>query len=105
MLHRRNDDRLSFFDCHGNWELLRAVPLPTQNAVGLLWSPDGRYLAVWDECLHYRLVVYGVDGRHLHTYVAYEPGQELFGVKSVCWSPTGQLLAIGRFVFQSCGMH
>ncbi|VDP78431.1 unnamed protein product [Echinostoma caproni] len=72
-------DHLSIFDCHANWELLRNVQLDTQDAVGLRWSPDGRFLAVWDDCLRYRVTIYTVDGRHVHSFCAYEPGQDLLG--------------------------
>ncbi|THD22501.1 WD repeat-containing protein WRAP73 [Fasciola hepatica] len=98
LIERRDfRDHLSLFDCHANWQLLRNVQLDTQDAVGLRWSPDGRFLAVWDDCLRYRVALYTVDGRHVHSYCAYEPGQDLLGVKSICWSPSGQLLAIGSY--------
>ncbi|KAF6773666.1 hypothetical protein AHF37_06936 [Paragonimus kellicotti] len=98
LLERRDyRDHLSLFDCQKDWSLMRNTQLYTQDAVGLLWSPDGRYIVVWDECLRYRVTVHGMDGRCLHSYCAYEPGQDLLGVKSVCWSPTGQLLAIGSY--------
>ncbi|KAF7257838.1 hypothetical protein EG68_04881 [Paragonimus skrjabini miyazakii] len=98
LLERRDyRDHLSLFDCQKDWSLMRNTQLYTQDAAGLLWSPDGRYIVVWDECLRYRVTVHGMDGRCLHSYCAYEPGQDLLGVKSVCWSPTGQLLAIGSY--------
>ncbi|CAL8072936.1 unnamed protein product [Calicophoron daubneyi] len=98
LLERRNfRDHLSLFDCHAEWNLVRNIQLDTIDAVGLLWSPDERYLVFWDECLRYRATIYSVDGQHLCTYVAYDPSQDLLGVKSVCWSPTGQLLAIGSY--------
>lgn len=97
LLERREfRDYLSLFDCHKNWQLLRNVQVDTQDAVGLRWSPDGRFMVIWDNCLRYRVALYTVDGRHVHSYCAYEPGQDLLGVKSICWSPSGQMLAIGR---------
>ncbi|CAH8604652.1 unnamed protein product [Dicrocoelium dendriticum] len=98
LLERRSfHDYLSIFDCRADWNLLRNFQLDTHDSDGLLWSPDGRYLVIWDGCLHYRAAVYTLDGRHLHTFSAYEPGRDFLGIKSVCWSPTGQLLAIGSY--------
>ncbi|KAA0190771.1 WD repeat containing protein WRAP73 [Fasciolopsis buskii] len=54
-------------------------------------------MVIWDNCLRYRVALYTVDGRHVHSYCAYEPGQDLLGVKSICWSPSGQMLAIGSY--------
>ncbi|TPP64349.1 hypothetical protein FGIG_05061 [Fasciola gigantica] len=71
--------------------------LDTQDAVGLRWSPDGRFLAIWDDCLRYRGgPFYTVDCPFMSiATVRTSPGQDLLGVKSICWSPSGQLLAIG----------
>ncbi|CAH8496921.1 unnamed protein product [Schistosoma turkestanicum] len=71
--------------------------LDTDDAVGIVWSPDGRYILVYDNCLRYKASIYSVDGKHLTSYSAYKPTQELLGIKSVSWSPTGQLLALGSY--------
>jgi WD40 repeat protein len=42
----------------------------------------------------YRVLIYSVDGTQMSSYSAYE---HALGVKSVAWSPSGQLLAIGSF--------
>ncbi|CAH8530605.1 unnamed protein product [Heterobilharzia americana] len=97
LLERRNfEDHLSLFDCRLQWTLLWNITLDTNDAENILWSPDGLFIVVWDNCLRYKAVVYRVDGKHLCTYCAYESNQML-GIKSVSWSPTGQLLAIGSY--------
>ena len=46
-----------------------------------------------------QVVVYGLDGRVLTSYRAYS---DALGIKSVAWSPSGQLLAVGSYD-QVCG--
>ncbi|VEL28041.1 unnamed protein product [Protopolystoma xenopodis] len=98
LLERRDlRDHISLFECNEtSWRLLRNFILDeTDDADGLLWSPDGRYLAVYDSCLKYRLLVYSIDGRKLASYSAFPEENQSLGIKTVNWSPTGQLLAIG----------
>lgn len=44
--------------------------------------------------LQYELLLYSLDGRCLSRYSAYEFA---LGIKSVCWSPSSQFLAIGSY--------
>lgn len=66
------------------------------DAVGLVWSPDSNSLALW-ETLYYgpRIVVVSTDGKVLFEK-AWE-SQSGLGVRSVKWSPSGSVLAIGTF--------
>ena len=76
-----------------------SVPSGMVDAQGLKWSPDGRWLAIWDApSAGYRVCVYTADG---HLYREYNgpamgdaPG---LGIRSVEWSPRGDFLAIGGF--------
>ncbi len=77
-----------------NWSLSKSFSLETTDADNLIWSPDGRYLAVWDHPMEYRIFVYYPDGRLLGKYSAYDLG---LGIKSVKWSPSGQFLAVGSY--------
>ncbi|XP_074498698.1 WD repeat-containing protein WRAP73 [Sebastes fasciatus] len=86
-------DYVSVFVCE-DWHLLRHFETETQDLAGLEWSPNGCVLAVWDSCLEYKVLLYSLDGRLLSTYSAYEWS---LGVKSVTWSPSSQLLAIGSY--------
>lgn len=77
--------------------VLKMVTLQSVDAQGIKWSPDGRWLAVWDTpSIGYRIYIYTADG---HLYRVYngdcdEDGLSL-GVKSVEWSPKSEHLAIG----------
>lgn len=86
-------DYVSIFVCD-NWHLLRHFVTETEDLSGLEWSPSGCVLAVWDNCLEYKVLLYSLDGRLLSTYSAYDWS---LGVKSVCWSPSSQFLAIGSY--------
>lgn len=86
-------DFISVFVCN-TWQLVKHFATETQDLCGLEWSPDGRVLCVWDSLLEYNLLLYSVDGRCMATFKAYEYA---LGIKSVCWSPSSQFLAIGSF--------
>ncbi|KAE9988671.1 hypothetical protein EG328_008688 [Venturia inaequalis] len=79
------------------YAVLKMVTLQSVDAQGMRWSPDGRWLAVWDTpSIGYRVYVYTADG---HLYRVYngdcgEDGLSL-GVKSIEWSPKSDHLAIG----------
>ena len=90
---RECKDYISIFDC-SSWQLCRHFPVDTNDLAGLMWSPDGRVLCVWDSVLEYMVMIYSLDGRLLASYSAY--GHAL-GVKCVTWSPSSQFLAIGSF--------
>ncbi|KAJ1913087.1 hypothetical protein IWQ60_009362 [Tieghemiomyces parasiticus] len=60
----------------------------------LAWSPDGRYIAVWDTAVDYKVFVYNPLGVLKSTYQAYVDG---LGIKSVRWDPFSQFLAIGSY--------
>ena len=86
-------DFLSLFDCC-SWQLVQHFPVGTRDLAGLLWSPDGRVLAVWDSVLDYKVLLYSLDGRCLASYSAYE---HALGIKTVAWSLSSQFLAVGSF--------
>ena len=90
---RECKDMMSVFEC-SNWQVVQHFPVDTQDLAGLLWSPDGCVLAVWEAVLDYKVFLYSMDGRCLATYSAYE---HALGVKTVTWAPSGQFLAIGSY--------
>ena len=90
---RECKDHVSIYDC-ASWQLCKHFPVDTKDLVGLKWSPDGRVICVWDSLLYYNLLIYSLDGRCLASYSAYEGA---LGIKSVSWSPTSQLLAVGSY--------
>jgi WD40 repeat protein len=66
----------------------------TNDLYDIAWSPDGRFIAVWESFLHFKMYIYKPDGRLAGSYSAYDEG---LGIKKVTWSPSGQFLAIGSF--------
>lgn len=84
------------------YALIKRVELPTVDAVGLKWSRDGRWIAVWDApSTGYNLYIYTADG-HLYRTItreasndAREWGVEGLGIKSVEWVPGTEWLAVG----------
>ncbi|WIA32488.1 hypothetical protein OEZ86_003307 [Tetradesmus obliquus] len=87
-------DWLALYSTSSGWELQARLQLPTLDAADLSWSPDSSKLAVWDSALTYAVHVLGADGEALGSYSAYGDG---LGVRSVGWSPGGDLLAVGSY--------
>ncbi|KAJ3005261.1 WD repeat-containing protein wrap73 [Thoreauomyces humboldtii] len=94
-LAERNDckDFVSVYDVE-DWSLLKRFPTDTTDLADIAWSPDGRYIAVWESILDYKILVYHPDGRLVASYSAYDAG---LGIKSVTWSPSSQFLAVGSY--------
>lgn len=73
------------------------TPKPQQlqpDIAGLLWSPCGRYLALWESSTTYKLYIFTPDGRCLKEFDRVEQKDGL-GVKMVSWHPSGEWIAIG----------
>ena len=87
-----------------------------KDAEGILWSPDGRYLALWENPnLAFRVAIYTMDGRRQGAYEVTEMNEAAdtdgtvagasnvstlgtgMGVKSACWHPASKLLALGGY--------
>lgn len=77
-----------------DWKLVKHFQVETEDMTDVKWAPDDRYIAAWDSCLEYRLVIYTPDGRKIHQYQAYE---HALGIKHVQWSPSGNFLAVGSY--------
>lgn len=83
----------------GTYELIRSVDLTTIDAQGVKWSPDGRWLAVWDAAsMGFKVSIYTADG---HLFKTYSGGQDAdnigMGVRTLKWSPLNSALNIGGF--------
>ncbi|KAI9472924.1 WD40-repeat-containing domain protein [Zychaea mexicana] len=74
--------------------IFKHIVTDTNDLCNIRWSPDSQFLAAWDNCLYYKLLVYGVDGSLHASYQAYEHG---LGIKSITWSPDSSLLAVGSY--------
>ncbi|KAF9941924.1 WD repeat-containing protein wrap73 [Modicella reniformis] len=83
-----------------------------KDAEGIVWSPDGRYLVVWENpVIEFKIAVFSMDGRCVGSYVATQDSESFnngahqilsfggggMGVKSVCWHPRSKLLALGGY--------
>ncbi|KAF9434107.1 WD repeat-containing protein wrap73 [Entomortierella beljakovae] len=85
---------------------------------GIMWSPNGRYLLVWENpLLDFKIAVYSMDGRCIGSYsvpsdvdgnlnhpsscqgLAFSSttGGGGMGVKSVCWHPDSKIVALGGY--------
>lgn len=83
----------------GAHQASKSVELPTVDAQGIKWSPDGRWLAIWDAAgSGYRIAIYTADG---HLFRSYEGGHTSenigMGIKSVAWDPNTTFLAVGDY--------
>lgn len=94
-------DILLLLTCQ-TYEVFSRVELPTNDAAGIKWSRDGRWLAIWDAAsAGYRLCIYTVDG-HLYRTITRESSDEVnewgvegLGIKSVEWVPGNELISVG----------
>ena len=87
---REGRDCLNIFT-GSDWQLVRHTVLETEDCAGALWAPHRDCIALWDSPLYYRLLILTLDGRVELDFCAY---QHQLGVKTVCWAPSGALLAV-----------
>lgn len=84
------------------YAVIKRVELATQDAQGIRWSRDGRWLAVWDAAsVGYNLCIYTADG-HLYRTIPRESADQLsnwdiegLGVKTIEWVPGSEWIAVG----------
>ncbi|KAJ3412423.1 WD repeat-containing protein wrap73 [Chytridiales sp. JEL 0842] len=86
-------DTVSVYDCE-SWSLIKHFPVDTSDLEDLAWSPNGRFIAVWESLLEYNIIIYHPDGRKVASYSAYNPG---LGLKSLHWSASSQFIALGSY--------
>ncbi|KAM0251121.1 hypothetical protein ACHAQJ_008327 [Trichoderma viride] len=82
-------------------QVLRSWYPETLDAQGLEWTPDGRWLLLWESAAQgHRLLLYTADGQHFRTITASNllkgPDADLeLGIKICQLSPNAELCAIG----------
>ena len=87
-------DWLAVYDVD-SWTLITHEELPTVDAVDLEWSPDGSCIACWDSAAQGPMMcVLDPSGNCVAVHRGTGYG---LGFKSVAWSPSGQLLALGSY--------
>lgn len=87
-----------------SYELIGRATLPTVDAQGMKWSPDGRWIAVWDAAsAGTKVLIFTADGQPFRTYTG-PPGADSsldLGVRNIEWGPanssgSSEFLAIGK---------
>ncbi|KAJ5359653.1 uncharacterized protein N7496_012066 [Penicillium cataractarum] len=90
---------------HKTHELVGRAVLPTVDAQGLKWSPDGKWLAVWDVASGgTKVLIFTADGQLFRTYTGPTGADDAFdlGVKQIEWSSVAgtngasEVLAVGK---------
>ncbi|KAL4809303.1 YVTN repeat-like/Quino protein amine dehydrogenase [Aspergillus unguis] len=87
-----------------NYELIGREVLPTVDAQGLKWSPDGRWIAVWEAAsAGTKILIFTADGQLFRTYTGLPESDNSFdlGVKGIEWGPVpangmSNVLAVGK---------
>ncbi|KAL1999131.1 hypothetical protein VTN02DRAFT_4999 [Thermoascus thermophilus] len=72
------------------YELISRAVLPTVDAQGLKWSPDGKWIAVWEAAsAGTKVLIYTADGQLFRTYTGPAGSDSAFdlGVRTIEWSP------------------
>ena len=107
LLKPETTDILTIHETH-TYQLISCACLPTVDAKGVKWSPDGRWIAVWETpSAGTKVLVYTADGQYFTTYTgpASLDDDSAFdvGVRSIEWSPTiggyeepSRFLAVGK---------
>jgi WD40 repeat protein len=79
-----------------SYRVIQAAALPTSDAQGLKWSPDGMWIAVWDtDTAGQKVFIYTADGNLYRTHTG-DDDQGL-GVQCIEWSPDSRYLAISGY--------
>ncbi|KAJ8065591.1 hypothetical protein OCU04_006267 [Sclerotinia nivalis] len=89
----------------GSLEVTRSWSPETIDAQGITWSPDGKWITIWESASQgHKLLVYTADG---HLYKAWSGPTPAFeedkdialgaGIKSIEWSQTGTHIAISDY--------
>jgi WD40 repeat protein len=83
----------------GTYFVVKTVTLPSVDAQGMNWSPDGRWIALWDTAsVGFRVYIFTADGSLYRVYQGDGGDDGLgLGVKSVEWSPKCDYLALGGY--------
>lgn len=88
-----------------SYGLINRTVLPTIDAQGLKWSPDGKWIAVWDVAIAgTKVLIFTADGQLFRTYTNTSGPEDEndTGVRQIEWSPalghsaTSEILAVSK---------
>lgn len=77
-----------------SWKVINVIEPKTSDVSDLKWSPNSKYLCVWDYIVDYNVLFYRYDG---HLLLEYSPNENNLGVKRVQWSPKADMIALGGY--------
>lgn len=83
-----------------SYSVIKSWTCDTLDAQGIKWSPNGRWLVLWDAAsMGYKVQVYTADGYLFRTYNGDYFNDDLrgLGVKRVEWEPNGTWLALASW--------
>ncbi|PTB81634.1 hypothetical protein M440DRAFT_15985 [Trichoderma longibrachiatum ATCC 18648] len=89
-------------------QVLRSWHPETLDAQGLAWTPDGKWLLLWESAVQgHRLLIHTPDGQHFRTITASNllkgPDAELeLGIRVCQLSPSAEICAIGDYSRDVC---
>ena len=86
-------DAVSIYDT-SSWEVVNEFSVASKDLADISWSPDDAMICIRDTALDYKILVYGIDGREVASYTAYE---HALGAKSTSWASEGHFLAVGSY--------
>ncbi|KIN05828.1 hypothetical protein OIDMADRAFT_100741 [Oidiodendron maius Zn] len=90
---------------HNTLAVTRSWHPDTIDAQGVAWSPDGRWIAVWDSASQgHKMLIYTADGHLYKKWGGAKPVSEEgndqtlgAGIKLFSWSPAGSQIALGDY--------
>ncbi|KAL3896902.1 MAG: hypothetical protein SGCHY_003772 [Lobulomycetales sp.] len=97
VLDKRMEDTVDSWMLVKHFELEHQQNQTFSDACDCAWSPCGRFLAVWESSLDYKVGIYYPDGRLVHTHAPSTPTTAGLGIRRVSWSPSSQFLALGGY--------
>ncbi|KAK9469870.1 WD40-repeat-containing domain protein [Lipomyces arxii] len=90
-----SDDMITVYGGTGDLETLSRFVLPEfYDVKGFKWSPDGKFVAAYDNITNFEVGIYTALGTLYRVFTAPDIG---LGVQDIEWSPAGNLLAVASY--------
>ncbi|CAG8588720.1 12576_t:CDS:10 [Acaulospora morrowiae] len=92
---RECKDYIGVYKCNtDDWKLINVFQVDTVDLDNFALSPNGQYIVVWENCIWYKIIMYTLDGQCVGNFSIDNEG---LGVKSIAWSPSSKLVAVGGY--------